>query len=74
MQVLRSNTLLKMELAEQRQGSENFDIRSYRNRHPDLRMAFGTDLFSYISHYVSSGRFEGRVATGGFYISTDYYY
>jgi hypothetical protein len=53
-------------IAEQRQGSENFDIRSYRNRHPDLRMAFGTDLFSYISHYVSSGRFEGRVATGDF--------
>ena len=37
---------------------------SYYNRYPDLRRAFGANLTALYGHYLSSGRAEGRTATG----------
>jgi len=51
-------------MAEGRRGSESFDVLSYYNRYPDLRRAFGANLTALYSHYLSSGRAEGRIATG----------
>ena len=51
-------------MAEGRRGSESFDVLSYYNRYPDLRRAFGANLAALYSHYLSSGRAEGRIATG----------
>ena len=51
-------------MAEGRRGSESFDVLSYYNRYPDLRRAFGANLTALHSHYLSSGRAEGRIATG----------
>ena len=50
-------------MAEGRQGSENFDVTAYRNRYPDLRKGYGSDLKGYYLHYVRSGQKEGRSAT-----------
>ena len=51
-------------MAEGRRGSESFDVLSYYNRYPDLRRAFGANLTALYGHYLSSGRAEGRIATG----------
>ena len=51
-------------MAEGRRGSESFDVLSYYNRYPDLRRAFGANLTALYSHYLRSGRAEGRIATG----------
>lgn len=51
-------------MAEGRQGSSQFDVYSYKNLYPDLRAAFGNNLKSYYMHYISSGKSEGRKATG----------
>ena len=51
-------------MAEGRRGSESFDVLSYYNRYPDLRCAFGANLTALYGHYLSSGRAEGRIATG----------
>ena len=51
-------------MAEGRRGSESFDVLSYYNRYPDLRRAFGANLTALYGHYLSSGRAEGRAATG----------
>ena len=51
-------------MAEGRRGSDSFDVLSYYNRYPDLRRAFGANLTALYSHYLSSGRAEGRIATG----------
>ena len=51
-------------MAEGRRGSESFDVLSYYNRYPDLRRAFGANLTALYSHYLSSGRAEGRIANG----------
>ena len=51
-------------MAEGRQGSSQFDVYSYKNLYPDLRAAFGNNLKSYYMHYISSGKAEGRKATG----------
>lgn len=55
-------------ISEGRQGSENFDLISYRNRYPDLRIALGTNYKSYYLHYISNGKKEGRISTGEFII------
>lgn len=49
---------------EGRQGSENFDIMSYRYAYPDLRRAYRGDNIKYLQHYISNGRNEGRSAVG----------
>ena len=51
-------------MAEGRRGSESFDVLSYYNSYPDLRRAFGANLTALYGHYLSSGRAEGRIATG----------
>ncbi len=51
-------------MAEGRRGNESFDVLSYYNRYPDLRRAFGANLTALYGHYLSSGRAEGRIATG----------
>ena len=51
-------------MAEGRRGSKSFDVLSYYNRYPDLRRAFGANLSALYGHYLSSGRAEGRIATG----------
>ena len=51
-------------MAEGRRGSKSFDVLSYYNRYPDLRRAFGANLTALYGHYLSSGRAEGRIATG----------
>ena len=49
---------------EGRQGSDKFDVFSYKNAYGDLRSAFGTDLKQYYYHYISNGYAEKRVCTG----------
>ena len=51
-------------MKEGRQASSKFDVNSYRMRYKDLRSAFGYDLAAYYYHYMSSGKAEGRQATG----------
>ncbi len=51
-------------MKEGRQGSKNFDVRSYRYQYRDLRQAFGKDLPKYYKHYIQYGKKEGRKATG----------
>lgn len=51
-------------MSEARQGTEKFDVTSYRKRYQDLRAAYGNDWRSYYIHYISYGRNEGRIATG----------
>lgn len=49
-------------MPEGRQASEGFDVYSYRARYPDLRAAFGSNLKSYYTHYLTNGQYEGRSA------------
>ena len=50
---------------EGRRGNAGFDVYSYRNQYSDLRQAFGwNNLNAYYSHYLNSGRREGRAGTG----------
>ncbi len=50
---------------EGRRGNVGFDVYSYRNQYSDLRQAFGwNNLNAYYSHYLNSGRREGRAGTG----------
>ena len=51
-------------MSEGRRGSASFDVQSYYNEYPDLRMAFGSNLASYYEHYITNGRAEGRHGTG----------
>ena len=51
-------------MAEGRRGSEAFDVQSYYNEYPDLRLAYGTGLPKYYSHYLRYGKKEGRHASG----------
>lgn len=51
-------------ITEGRRGSASFDVVSYYNAYPDLRIAFGMNLRSFYSHYLNYGRKEGRRATG----------
>lgn len=52
-------------MKEGRQGSENFDVFSYKNAYGDLRQAFGKNLASYYKHYINNGQKEGRDQTTG---------
>jgi len=58
------NHFIEHGIKEGRQGSENFNITSYKNRYSDLRMLFGNNVHSYAIHYISNGQKEGRIATG----------
>ncbi len=49
---------------EGRQGSENFNVETYRKRYPDLRNAYGKDNQKYYYHYIYCGKSEGRDGTG----------
>ena len=51
---------------ECRSGRAGFDVRSYYNANPDLRMAFGgsADWTRYYRHYATNGSKEGRKCTG----------
>ena len=49
---------------EGRRGNEEFNVRAYRNRYQDLRVAFRDDLKAYYLHYINFGQKEGRQATG----------
>lgn len=51
-------------MKEGRQASSNFNVYSYRNEYPDLRVAFGKNLAKYYLHYIQSGKSEGRKAIG----------
>ena len=51
-------------MAEGRRGSGSFDVVSYYNEYPDLRAAFGTDIWKYYDHYLRYGQREGRHASG----------
>ena len=51
-------------MAEQRQASAGFNVKSYFYLYPDLRRSFETNWKSYYLHYMSNGKNEGRVATG----------
>ena len=42
------------------QASEEFNVLAYRNRYPDLRIAFGNDYKLYYMHYINYGKAEGR--------------
>jgi len=50
-----------------RVASTKFNVNYYRDRYPDLRAAFGSNLKAYYMHYLTKGKSEGRVA------DTDYY-
>ncbi len=49
---------------EARQARDSFNPQSYRNCYLDLRRAFGGNWSQYYLHYINSGRWEGRTATG----------
>ncbi len=51
-------------MAEGRQASANFSVRSYKNHYADIRAILGNDLKAYYMHYIRSGQQEGRVAVG----------
>ncbi len=52
-------------MSEGRQAKSDFDVVSYRNRYYDLRQAFGwKNLKAYYDHYRTTGKREGRIATG----------
>ena len=51
-------------MAEGRRGSESFDVQSYYNEYQDLRLAYGTGLPKYYSHYLRYGKKEGRRVSG----------
>lgn len=54
---------------EARTAKNSFDMKSYRNRYPDLRAAFGwNNTRAYYNHYMSNGIHEGRIATGCEYV------
>lgn len=42
------------------QASADFNVRAYRNRYPDLRIAFGDVYSRYYMHYINYGKAEGR--------------
>lgn len=48
---------------EGRQGSENFDVYSYRARYDDVSNSYGDDLAKYYMHYINYGQYEGRDGT-----------
>lgn len=50
---------------EGRQGIASFNVKSYKNQYPDLRVAYGTSSWSkYYLHYLYNGYREGRTAIG----------
>lgn len=50
---------------ERRKGRESFDVVDYAIIYSDLRSAFGKNWKAYYEHYMSTGKFEGRVGTIG---------
>ncbi len=51
-------------MSEGRQGSDQFDVMSYKMANADLRHAYRNDNKAYYLHYVNYGQKEGRIATG----------
>ena len=51
-------------MSEGRQGSEEFNVSTYKNRYPDLRIAYGKNTRNYYTHYIRSGKKEGRSGKG----------
>ncbi len=51
-------------MTDRHQASSSFDVRSYRNANPDLRLKFGVSWVSYYLHYINGGYKESRKATG----------
>ena len=43
-------------MAEGRQGSEEFNVYTYRARYDDLRKRWGNDLKPYYLHYINEGK------------------
>lgn len=39
-----------------------YSYEVYRAANPDLQAAFGEDRMAYLSHWLTSGRAEGRIA------------
>ena len=46
-------------MAEGRQGSEEFNVYTYRARYDDLRKRWGNDLKPYYLHYINEGKQAG---------------
>lgn len=51
-------------MKEGRQGSENFNVYSYKNQYVDLRSTYGNDLPAYYQDFIENGYEEGRAGTG----------
>ena len=51
-------------MIEGRQGSEEFNVTTYKNRYSDLRIAYGKNTKNYYMHYIWSGKKEGRSGKG----------
>ena len=51
-------------MSEGRQGKENFNVYTYKNRYSDLRAVYGNDLRAYYMHYIKYGQTEGRSGEG----------
>ena len=50
-------------MAEGRNASENFEVKSYRNQYGDLRYNYKKKWQLYYMHYIRYGKAEGRIAT-----------
>jgi hypothetical protein len=55
---------------EGRVANPNFNVSYYRNRYPDLRAVFGSNLKAYYMHYLVNGQGEGRVANTDAFVGT----
>jgi hypothetical protein len=51
-------------MREGRQAKSSFDVKSYKNKYQDLRIAYGNSLPKYYEHYLKWGSKEKRTATG----------
>lgn len=49
---------------EGRQGNEEFNVITYKNKYSDLRNIYGSNLKSYYLHYIKFGKKEGRSGKG----------
>lgn len=52
-------------MREERQGSEEFEVESYRLSYQDLRVAFRNNYPAYYMHYLRNGKKEGRTDVTG---------
>ena len=58
-------------MKEGRLGNNDFNVVSYMSRYLDLRNTFGTiNIRAYYIHYLSTGKAEGRTATGDYLSGT----